>query len=127
MIDAEIERLQEARLLIAQSAVGKRSNRSHETPHQTATAGKQFLPRDRRSQVRRPTPIKEEPQVLVTRIPPKESPKRRVVRAAAKQLSALTGDIPQGPVVAPANNRVMAAGADNRPAASTSAFGMAIT
>jgi hypothetical protein len=130
-IDAEIERLEHARLLIAQSAVEKPSNISRGRRARAAKVGKKqpFSPDGRsrgKSLATMPTVIEEKPQVLVVRIPPKELPKRRVVQTAMKQRTALTGDIPQGPV-AVAKNRESAAGADTRTPSSTSAFGLAIT
>jgi hypothetical protein len=71
-----------------------------------------------------PTAKSEKP-VLVTRVAPKERPKRRI-QAATRQLSALTSDVPQGPIAMPATNREKTAEADKRTAAPTSAFGLAI-
>jgi hypothetical protein len=130
-IDAEIERLEHARLLIAQSAVAKPSNAIRERRARAAKVGKKqtVSPNDRssgKSHATGPTVIEEKPQALVVRIPPKELPKRRVVQTAMKQRTALTGDIPQGPV-AVAKNRERAAGAEIRTPSSMSAFGLAIT
>jgi hypothetical protein len=129
-IDAEIECLKHARLLIAQSAVEKPSNVSRERRARVAKVGKKqpFSPDDRssgKSHATGPTVIEEKPQVLAVRIPPKELPKRRVVQTAMKQRTALTGDIPQGPV-AVAKNWEKAGGADSRATSSMSAFGLAI-
>lgn len=139
-IDAEIERLERSRLLIAQSAIQKQSIISRGRRAQAVkVAKKQPFSPDNRSggklHAAGPTVIEEKPQVLVVRIPPKEFPKRRVVQAATKQRTALTGAIPQGPVAvaknrgkaAEAKNREKAAEADPRTPSSMSAFGLAIT
>jgi hypothetical protein len=101
-IDAEIARLQRARLLIIQSVVEKRSNGGDERSVRHKNAGKRKpVARERPSiggsQAMVPTTKSEKP-VLVTRVAPKEPPKRRI-QAATKQLSALTGDVPRGPIV----------------------------
>jgi hypothetical protein len=130
-IDAEIERLQHARFLIVQSAAEKQSNGGSERYGQTAKVGKKRpVARDSQS-IRRPhaagtTVIQEKPQVLVTRIPPKEPPKRRVAQATTKQWTALTGDVPQRPVVVAAKSRSSPAQADDSTVSPTSAFGLAI-
>jgi hypothetical protein len=129
-IDAEIARLQRARFLIVQSAVERRSNGGDERRAQPKSAGKkQPVARDRRStgslHAAVPTVISEKP-VLVTRLAPKEPPKRRI-QAATKPLSALTRDVPQGPVAVPATKRETNAEAGNRTTAPTSAFGLAIS
>jgi hypothetical protein len=134
VIDAEIERLRHARLLIVQSAGERPSNGGYKTRARPTNVGENLSStRDRqpikRSHVMRPILIKDEPQVVVTRIPPKEPPKRRAIRAATKptkQWTALTGDVPQGPVVVAAKNPEIAAQPDNRTPAATSAFGLAI-
>jgi hypothetical protein len=130
-IDAEIERLEHARLLIAQSGVEKPSNISRGRRTRAARAGKKqpFSPDNRssgKSHAAGLTVIEEKPQVLVVRIPPRELPKRRVVQTAMKQRTALTGDIPKGPI-AVAKNRERAVGAEIRTHSSMSAFGLAIT
>jgi hypothetical protein len=132
-IDAEIERLQHARSLVVQSGVGKRSKGSPETRTRAANVGKKRpVARDQqsigRSYAARPTVIKEKPQVLVTRVPPKEPPKRRVAQAATKQRTALTGDVPRDPVAVAAEHRgPPAEAANNRAVTPISAFGLAIT
>jgi hypothetical protein len=137
-IDAEIERLEHARLLIAQSAAekplnvsrGRRARAAGRRARAAKVGKKQPFSRDNRSSGKSyatgPTVKEEKPQVLVVRIPPKELPKRRVVQTATKQRTALTGDVPQGPV-AVAKNREKASGADVRTPSSMSAFGLAIT
>lgn len=130
-IDAEIERLEHVRFLIAQSAIEKRSNISRGRRARGAKVGKKqpFSPESGssgKSHATGPTVIEEQPRVLVVRIPPKELPKRRVVQTATKQRTALTGAVPQGPV-AVAKNREKPAGTDTRTASSMSAFGLAIT
>ena len=87
-IDAEIERLQQARLLIAQSAVGKQLNRSRLRHARVARAGKkpslnQVSQVAGRSHATGPTVVQEKSPVLIIRIPPKEPRKRRVVEVAA--------------------------------------------
>jgi hypothetical protein len=129
-IDAEIERLQQARFLIAHSAVGKRSSdRKQKQSPPTRPGQEQPIARTRKaialSRGAQPTVIREKP-VLVTRIAPKEPPKRRI-QAATKHLSALTSDVPQGPIAVPATRRETTAEAGNRTATPTSAFGLAIT
>ena len=131
-IDAEIERLQHARSLVVQSGVGMRSKGTLERRTRAANAGKKrTVARDRqsigRSHAARPTVIKERPQVLITRVPPKEPPKRRVAQAATKQRTALTGDVPRDPVAVAAEHREPAAEANNEAVSPTSAFGLAIT
>ena len=131
-IDAEIERLQHVRSMVVQSGLGKRSKGGLERRTPAAKAAKKRpVARDRqsigRSHAARPTVIKEKPQVLITRVPPKEPPKRRVAQAATKQRSALTGDVPQDPVAVAAEHREPAAEANDRAVSPTSAFGLAIT
>jgi hypothetical protein len=131
-IDAEIERLQHARFLIVQSAAGKQSNGSGERHGRTAKVEKKRpVARDSqsigRSHAAGPTVIQEKPQVLITRVPAKEPPKRRVAQAATKQWTALTGDVPQHPVVVAAKSRSSPAQADDNTVSPTSAFGLAIT
>lgn len=135
-LDAEIERLQNARQMVIQSAFEKRSpvHRKHRATagkRAVATAGKRTAAPDRRpiEQPRLKTaPVKEEKQVLITRIPPKEAPKRRHVQTATKQKewTALSGQVPHGPIAVAANNRPKVVQAENRPADPTSAFGLAV-
>lgn len=106
-IDAEIARLQRARLLIIQSAVEKRSNGGNQSRARHGNAGKREpvvgeRPSIRGSHAMVQTVISEKP-VLVTRIAPKEPPKRRI-KAATKQLCALTSDVPEGGIAVPATN-----------------------
>jgi hypothetical protein len=129
-IDAEIARLQRARLLIVQASDESRSNGGNERRARRKSAGKkQPVARDRQSigasHAVVPTVINEKP-ILVTRLAPKEPPKRRM-QAATKHLNALTRDVPQGPVAVPATRRETRAETDNRTAAPTSAFGLAIS
>ena len=76
--------------------------------------------------------IQEEKEATVpfTRLPAKEAPRQRVSRDVAKRQTALTGDVPTGPIAVPSKkSRESAAGseADLRSiASSASAFGQAI-
>jgi hypothetical protein len=131
-IDAEIERLQQARFLIAQSAIGKQSNGSRLGHGRVARAGKkpsltQGSQGTGRSNATGPTVVQEKSPVLIIRVPPKEPRKRRVVEAATKEGTALSGQVPMHPVVVAARARSSAAEGVDRTSSPTSAFGRAIT
>lgn len=138
-IDAEVARLQHARFLIAQSCVNERAG--YQRLRQPAAAkrrkGKAFT-RDRetpaRSRDARWTERKEEALVAVIRVPAREAPRPRLTRAAAKQTkqsTALTSDVPKGPVAAPRKAGQKAEGLEGtmtRPTSvPASAFGIAIS
>jgi hypothetical protein len=137
-LDAEIARLQHVRLLIKQSVVRvRRGDRPTEPLVPTKsrrgrlfTAARKLITRAQRE---RQIQSQQEVPVLVTRVPAKEAPKQRLIRAASKkERTALTGDVPQGPVAAPGKKgRQMAEGlkADLPQVTSPppSAFGQAIT
>jgi hypothetical protein len=78
----------------------------------------------------RSTKEEKEAAVSFTRVPAKEAPRSRTSRAVSKHQSALTGNVPAGPVAVPNNKgRQLAPGADaNLPAVvpAASAFGQAI-
>jgi hypothetical protein len=77
--------------------------------------------------------IQEEKEAAVpfTRLPAKDGPRPRVSRTVSKHQTALTGNVPTGPVAAPSKtSRQSAAGAEaDLPAAvaAASAFGQAIS
>jgi len=106
-LDAEIARLQHARALIAQAMAPVRPNgrqrptfRSAEPNERVPSArGTRRLVRPRTGQSRPQT--HEETTALVVRVPAKEAPKHRSFTAVPKQRTALTGDVPRGPVAAP--------------------------
>jgi hypothetical protein len=72
----------------------------------------------------------KEATVPVTRLPAKEAPRQRVSRDVAKRQTALTRDVPSGPIAVPRNNsRESVARSESGPRAiapSASAFGEAI-
>jgi hypothetical protein len=134
-LDAEIARLQHTRLLIAQSAVhGRLGKRSAQPPASTKLKKRRISPALHESPARIPrerhTQEEKEAAVPFTRVPAKEAPRPRVSRTVSKGQTALTGNVPAGPVAVPnkknlqsateAETKVPAVG----PAAS--AFGQAI-
>lgn len=133
-IDAEIERLQHARLLIAHSAIKKPSTDSHQKLPRVARVGQKQAPARARRSIPQPsdtapTVIDQQPQIFITRLPPKEAPKRRMASIPTKRWTApaLTGNVPQGPVAAVSRSQEKAVGAADGTVAPTSAFGLAIT
>ena len=72
----------------------------------------------------------KEATVPVTRLPAKEAPRQRASRDVAKRQTALTRDVPTGPIAVPRNkSRESAPGSEFDPraiASSASAFGQAI-
>ena len=128
-IDAEIERLQHARLLVVQSAV-KKPPRTHEVRAKRSDVDKKKGTRGlvQRPVAAQPAAMNLKPQVVVTRIAPKEQPKPRI-RAATKSKkgSALTRDVPTGPIAVRNTNREAMSEATHSRAVPTSAFGLAIT
>jgi hypothetical protein len=134
-IDTEIERLQRARSLIVQSAAGKRSadlKRKLSIPAKQAKgqppvqAGKAIAS----LQTVQPSVARENTQMLITRLPAKQPPRRRTARVATKQGTALTGTVPQGPVAVSAKNREASPATDDKTVSGTplpsSAFGLAV-
>jgi hypothetical protein len=74
----------------------------------------------------------EESAVPFTRVPAKEAPRQRVSKAVSRHQTALTGNVPTGPVAAHSKkSRESAAGPEANlsgiPSFSASAFGHAIT
>ena len=109
LIDAEIERLQQARLLIAASVVSSRlrSQPPKATPPLQAAVRKR-LSRTSDQNTSVPFDISappEQPAVSVTRIPARERSRsrspRRTKQIVPTTLTALTADVPLHPVAAP--------------------------
>jgi hypothetical protein len=135
-IDTEIARLQRARFLIAQSVVPRRPDNhpSHrplpaklrkEKP--VATEPQLTTPSHGERQIQE----KVETPVRIARVPTKEAPRRRVTRAETTHRTALTGDVPQGPIAVPRNKdretaKVKGVSVAHTSSAPASAFGLAI-
>jgi hypothetical protein len=134
-LDAEIARLQHARLLIARSVVHRRPSKrpaqqlasTKSRQRVISRAAQESLappPRERRLQP------ENEAAVPFTRVPAKQAPRPRVSRTVSKHPTALTGNVPTEPVAVPSkNSRQSAAGAEaDLPtvAPAASAFGQAI-
>ena len=103
-IDTEIARLRRARFLIAQSVVpGRPDDRplpARRRKGKPVASGAQLttpLHGERQMQQKLETPVR------ITRIPTKEAPRQRVTRAETTHRTALTGDVPQGPIAIPRN------------------------
>ena len=105
-IDTEIARLRRARFLIAQSVVRRPPDeRPPDRPmpaklrkgKPVATDPQLTAPShgERRIQQKQETPVR------ITRIPTKEAPRQRVTRAETTHRTALTGEVPQGPIAVP--------------------------
>src|SRR5581483_5561770 len=106
-IDAEIARLEHARLLITQSRLTEQKSLP------ALACRKQARERNERTLVRKvetpslPQPVRQiaerqEKEVSVVRVPAREARKsRRIVPAARRQMTALTNDVPRTPVVVP--------------------------
>lgn len=129
-IDAEIATLQRARMLVAQSLV-----QTHIHPV-TPAKSRAVAP----SKARREPPMQrhipkdsESPEVpvTITRIPAKRAPEQRGFKGVSKQRTALSAEIPTGPVAVPKQKREEIAAFEGQPAdgpsASASAFGQAVT
>jgi hypothetical protein len=108
LIDAEIERLQQARLLIAPSLVSSQLRSRPEKPSPLHTAAKKRISETREQKTSAPSDIsasQEQPVVSVTRIPARERSRsrspRRAKQAAPTTATALTGAVPLHPVAAP--------------------------
>ena len=135
-IDAEIARLRRARFLIAQSVVPRRpDNRPSHRPlpakrrkGKPVTGGAQLTTPshgERQIQQKLETPIR------ITRIPTKEAPRQRFTRAETTHRTALTGEVPQGPIAVPRNKdretaNVLGVSVAHTSSAPASAFGLAI-
>jgi hypothetical protein len=104
-LDDEIARLQHARTLIAQSAGGKRSERSHvlapATKPKTRTISAAARERIAAAQRKRWAAQKKQAAVAVTGVAAKETSKRRAPKQVSKPTS-LTGNVPKGSIAAPA-------------------------
>jgi hypothetical protein len=105
-LDNEISRLQHARTLIAQSASGKAPGRSHvrasATKPKTRTLSAAARERIAAAQRKRWVAQKKQAAVAVTRVAAKEAPKRRAPKPVSKPKTSLTGNVPKGPIAAPA-------------------------
>ena len=139
LIDAEIERLQQARLLIAQSVV---SSRLRNRPEKTLLLQTDVKTRIARTVEQKTSPSsdisspQEQPAVSVTRIPARQrsgsrSP-RRTKQIAPKTGTALTGAVPLHPVAAPPRrdeeiNQGKPAEKNGVDSVSLSSFGQAIS
>jgi hypothetical protein len=134
-LDAEIARLQHTRLLIAQSvAHGRPSKRPAQQRASTKSKKRLTSPAIRESPASTPrernTQEAKEAAVPFTRVPAKEAPRPRVSRTVSKHQTALTANVPVGPVAVPnKKSRQSATRAEaDLPAAvpAASAFGQAI-
>jgi hypothetical protein len=103
-LDDEISRLQHARTLIAQSASGKGPGRSHVRASTTKpkTRTLSAAARERIAAAQRKRWAAQKKQANVTRVAAKEAPKRRAPKPVSKLNTSLTGNVPKGPVAAPA-------------------------
>lgn len=134
-IDTEMTRLRHARFLIAQSLVRRRPDGRHPDGRTPAKPGKakpvatgpQLTP----SHGERQKQQKQETSVPIIRVPTKEPPRRRVTRAETKDRTALTGDVPEGPIAVPRHKdretaNVLGVSVAHTRSAPASAFGLAI-
>jgi hypothetical protein len=106
-IDAEIARLQLARTLIAQSDTPKTSDRlataiSNAGKRKTRKLSADARERIAAAQRKRWAEQKKPAAITVTRVAPREAPKRRAPKPVAKPETPLTAKIPDGPIAAPA-------------------------
>jgi hypothetical protein len=132
VIDTEIARLRHARFLIAQSVVPRRPDdpplpAKLKKGKPVASGAQRTIPSHGERQIQQ----KPEAPVRITRIPTKHAPKQRVTRAETRHRTALTGDVPQGPVAVPRNKgketaNVLGVSVARTSVAPTSAFGLAI-
>jgi hypothetical protein len=101
-IDAEIQRLQQARNSISGSAGTKRRDR---LPAGSAYKAKRTLSAEAREKIaaaQRKRWAKQK-KTAVTKLPPKHAPVKRPRKPVSlKTKTALTGKVPSGPVAAPA-------------------------
>jgi hypothetical protein len=109
LLDAEIERLQQARLLIAPSLISSRLRSRPRTP-QSFVQPQVEKRVSRRAERKTPAPSAmstpaEQPTVSVTRLPAKERSGRRFSRRTKQVVPeaaiALTGNVPLHPVATP--------------------------
>ena len=135
-LDAEIERLRHARLLITQSmAHGRQGDRPSGQPASTKLKKKTASVALREplagTQPERHVQEEKEAAVPFTRVPAKAAPRSRVSRAMPKHQIALTANVPAGPVAAPGKKSSESAAGSKADlpaiAPSASAFGQAIT
>ena len=132
-IDTEIARLRRARFLITQSVVPGRPDKrpSHPPLRAERRKGKPVV-----SGAQLTAPSHGERQILqeqkalvrITRIPTKEAPRQRVTRAETTHGTALTGNVPQGPIAVPRNKtaKVLGVSVVHTRSAPASAFGVAV-
>src|ERR1700758_3579751 len=136
-IDTEIARLRRARFLIAQSVVLRRPDDrpSHRLQPAKRRKGKPVASSTELTGVpshgERQIQQKLETPVRITRIPTKEAPRQRVTRAETTHRTALTGDVPQGPIAIPRNKdretaNVLGVSVAHSSSAPASSFGLAI-
>ena len=135
-IDAEIARLRRARFLIAQSVVpGRPDDRPSHRPlpakrrkGKPVASGPQLTtPSHGERQIQQ----KVETPILITRVPAKEAPRLRLSRPEMTHRTALTRNVPQGPIAVPRDkNReavnVLGLSVAHTSPAPASAFGLAI-
>jgi hypothetical protein len=139
LIDAEIERLQQARLLIAPSLVPSQWRSRPQAAPALRTAAKKTGSRTLEPKPSAPAEIsalQAESPVSVTRIPARKRSglrfSRRTKQAAPKPMTALTGAVPLHPVAAPPKREekidpAMPSPPSSVDAHSASAFGQAIS
>jgi hypothetical protein len=109
-LDAEIARLQLARTLIAQSTTAAFGYSGVSISNEMKPKKRNLSPAAREriaaAQRKRWAEQKKPTVVTITRVPPKEAPKRRAPKPVAKSETPLTANIPDGPVAVPADKRV---------------------
>jgi hypothetical protein len=106
-LDAEIARFQHARTLIARSATEHPVQLSATPPNTSITPKNRRLSAVARERIaeaqrKRWAEQKKLAPVLITRVPAKERPVRRVPKTLRRLSTSLTGDVPKGPVAVPA-------------------------
>jgi hypothetical protein len=130
-IDAEIATLQQARLLVAQSLVQTQINSVTRAKSRAAVPSKaRREPLAPTRHVPKDSEIPEVP-VTITRLPAKRAPAQRGFKAVSKQRTALSAEIPTGPVAVPKKKGEEITAFEGHPAdgasVSASAFGQAVT
>jgi hypothetical protein len=109
LLDAEIARLQQARLLIAPSVISARLRRQPNTPPSFVQPKvEKRVPRRAEEKTPPPSAISappEQPVVTITRVPAKERSgrrsSRRMKQVVPEAAIALTGNVPLHPVATP--------------------------
>jgi hypothetical protein len=115
-IDAEIARLQEVRAVLSGTVTSKRRGRPPGWPKKAAPAkaaskkrvisaeGRAKIAEAQRKRWAKAKRAKAKPKkpVAVTKVAPKKAPVKRQPKPLARKKTALSGNVPTGPVAAPA-------------------------